>query len=400
MNIQFILFILKRYLRFDKEQPFIFLSAMFAFLGIAVGVMVLIIAMAIMNGFDKEFEKKLFTMNNPITIYPKVKGATDVRMLHELERNFEQMKFSPFVQTQVIAKKGEKMQGGVLFGVDFERAKAINEILANDIDVEVPKFGLIAGRGIYEELLLYPSEKLSLIFSTANPNGLNITPTIKRFSIKGYFESGLSAYDSTYMYTTLEALRVILNKEADSFDGIHVYSDNPMEDIKEIEQFLQESHVLCVGWWQQNGNFFLALELEKKALFIVLMLIILVASLNIIGSLLMTVMNRRKEIALMLTLGVSTKEIGRIFFYLGSIIGASGILTGIILGFTGLYILSTFDIITLYADIYPTSKLPLDLDTQDFLMVIVGSSIISLLSSYYPAKKATKINPIEILRNE
>jgi putative ABC transport system permease protein len=130
------------------------------------------------------------------------------------------------------------------------------------------------------------------------------------------------------------------------------------------------------------------------------MLIILVASLNIISSLLMTVMNRRKEIALLLSLGISKSDMRKIFFYLGTIIGFGGIIFGVAFGLLGIYILSNFDIVSIPADVYGTSHLPLDLSIIDLLSVIIGSTIIVLLSSYYPSKKASNIDVLEVLRNE
>jgi putative ABC transport system permease protein len=158
--------------------------------------------------------------------------------------------------------------------------------------------------------------------------------------------------------------------------------------------------VVIEGWWQQNGNFFAAMEMEKKALFLVLLLIILVASLNIISSLLMTVMSRRREIALMRTLGATKVEIKSIFFQLGVIIGSAGIVAGTLLGGLGIWVLSTFDIISMPADVYGTSKLPVDLTLTDFGLIILGTSIIILLSSRYPAKKASQTDPLTVLRNE
>ena len=202
------------------------------------------------------------------------------------------------------------------------------------------------------------------------------------------------------MYTSIEALRTILKKDNTYYDGIHIYSDKPFKDIKLIQKELSQFAVGIVGWWQQNGNFFAAMQMEKMALFIVLMLIILIASLNIISSLLMTVMSRRKEIALLLSLGASQKEIKHIFLRLGIVIGYAGIMVGIVFGFTGMYLLENFDIISLPADVYGTSKLPIVLDVIDFVSIVVGSMVIVFLSSYYPAVKATKIDVLDVLRNE
>ena len=226
-------------------------------------------------------------------------------------------------------------------------------------------------------------------------------PKMKRFTFKGDFSSGLNAYDNAYMYTSIEALQTILKRDKTTYDGIHIYSDDAFNDIELLKDELKNFRgVGIIGWWQQNGNFFAAMELEKKALFIVLMLIILVASLNIISSLLMTVMSRRKEIALLLSMGASQKEVKSIFLKLGTIIGFSGIILGIGLGFLGIYILDNFDLISLPADVYGTSKLPLELDMVDFVSILIGSIFIVIASSYYPASRATKIDVIDVLRNE
>lgn len=183
------------------------------------------------------------------------------------------------------------------------------------------------------------------------------------------------------------------------YDGIHIHSEDPHKDILRIKEKLPSS-VTIKGWWQDNVNFFAALELEKHSLFIVLMLIILIAAINIISSLLMTVMNRRSEIALLLSLGASKGEIKKVFLYLGIVIGIGGIVAGVILGFSGLWVLSTFDIVSLPKDVYPTSTLPLDLNMLDLAMIIVGSFLIVLLSAYYPAKKASEVDVLTVLRNE
>jgi putative ABC transport system permease protein len=307
-------YLVKKYLRFDKSQPFITISAFLAFFGVAIGLMVLMVAMAIMNGFDKEFERKLFTMNYPLTIHPnsfqKV-SSDDVQMLSQ---KFPKLKFSPYISSQVIVKKGSKLEGGMLFGVDFDKEKEINSVLKEGLgESKIDKFDIVVGSEIRKNYYLQEEDKLTLVFTQSDPGGLSLIPKMKRFTYKADFESGLIAYDKLYMYSSLEGLSKILRYENNTYDGIHIYSDTPFEDIVKINEILPD-YLSAVGWWQMNGNFFSALALEKRALFIVLMLIILIASLNIISSLLMTVMNRRKEIALLLSLGVYKEEIKKTFF--------------------------------------------------------------------------------------
>ncbi|HED6133919.1 TPA: ABC transporter permease [Campylobacter coli] len=394
-------YLLFKYLRFDKEQPFINLSMLLAFLGVCVGLCVLLVAMAIMNGFDKEFEKRFFVMNYPITIVPKFYSPMNDDLLTELKREFPHLLFSPYISTQVVAKADNRFEGGVLFGVNFNDEVKINEVVAKALkDENLSGFDILVGSVLADELNLHKNDKLSLIFSNLSPSGFSLVPQAKRFDVKARFTSGLIFYDKAYMYTDVNALRKVLGiSNQQSYDGVHVYSENAFKDVEKLKSYLKSDYAV-VGWWEQNQNFFSALKLEKRALFIVLMLIILVASLNIVSSLLMIVMNRRTEIALLLALGASKLEVKKSFFTLGMLIGGGGMIIGIILAFFVLWLLGNFDIVTLPADVYGTSKLPLDLSVMDFSLTLVGALIIIALSSYYPAKKATQINVLDTLRNE
>lgn len=393
-------YLVKRFLRFDNEQPFIFLSALLAFLGIALGVMVLLIAMALMNGFEKEFKKKLTVMNYPLTIIPKFYGSVNENLLIDLQLKFPDLAFSPYVQSAVMVRSGSKLEGGYIFGVNFEDEAEVNSILAEAIvDADIGKFDVLIGKSLKDEFNLLQNDKLMYIFTSVEPGGLSITPRIKRFEVKGIFNSGLTAYDKAYSYTSLLSLQTILRIPSNQYDGIHIFSKDPHVDILKIKEELP-LNVSIKGWWQDNVNFFAALELEKVSLFIVLMLIILIASINIISSLLMTVMNRRSEIALLMSLGATSTEVKKIFLYLGMIIGIAGILSGVALGMSGIWILSTFDIVSLPKDVYPTTTLPLELSLQDFSFIVLGAFVIVVLSAYYPAKKASEVDILTVLRNE
>jgi putative ABC transport system permease protein len=400
LNKTIVPYLVKRFLRFDNEQPFIFLSALLAFLGISLGVMVLLIAMALMNGFDNEFKKKLTIMNYPLTIIPKFYGTVNESLLIDLETKFPELSFSPYVQSSIMVKSGSNLEGGYIFGVDFKSEAKVNSVLKEAIDkTTFKKFDILIGKTLKDEFMLHIDERLMYIFTNVEPGGLSITPKIKRFKVRAIFNSGLSAYDKAYSYTTLKALQLVLNIPYNYYSGIHVYSKLPREDILKIQETLPTS-VAIKGWWQDNANFFAALELEKVSLFIVLMLIILIAAINIISSLLMTVMNRRSEIALLLSLGATSAEIKKVFLYLGIVIGVTGILAGIAFGMGGLWVLSTFDIVHLPKDVYPTSTLPLDLSLQDFLFIVLGAFAIVMVASYYPAKKASEVDILTVLRNE
>jgi len=398
-NQIFIKHIIKHYLKYDKENPFIFISGMLAFLGISAGVMVLMLAMGIMNGSQKEFAKKLFVMNYPLTLLPIEQNSVNDRLIVSLKQQFPHLRFSPYYTTQVITKNSGAVQGSLLYGVDYNKEAQINEIFAKAKGDNTSKFKVVMGEGLALEMNALKGDKVTLYFSEQQAIGFATIPLQKRFSIDGVFNSGLNAYDKAIMYTSLEAFEKLLKRKKGIYDGVHIYTKHPMDDIEDIRAVLPEMTIL-EGWWQQNGNFFSAMEMEKKALFLVLLLIILVASLNIISSLLMTVMSRRSEIALMRTLGATKAEIRTIFFRLGVIIGTAGMLVGTLLGGSGIWVLTHFDIISMPIDVYGTSRLPIDLSLSDFGVIILGTTIIVLFSSLYPAKKASQTDPLQVLRNE
>ena len=392
--------IVRYYLRYDRDNPFIFLSALLAFLGITAGVMVLMIAMGIMTGTQKEFEKKLFVINYPLTVVSFGRGVRRSTM-EKIENALPEVKVSPFYTTQVIVKYADAIDGGLLYGVDFRKEAAINPVFAKayDANESYGTFDLIAGDDLAAALGAGVGDRITLYFSRQQAIGFGSMPLHKRFLLKGTFDSGLKAYDKALLYTSLRAFEKILKKKPGRYDGLHLYTDKPMEVIDRVKALLPDDADV-EGWWQQNGNFFSAMQMEKKALFLVLLLIILVASLNIVSSLLMTVMSRRKEIALLRTLGATRREIRQIFFRLGVLVGSAGIVAGALLGFLGIWVLTHFDIVTLPEDVYGTTHLPVDLLPSDFLMILAGTALIVLLSALYPARKAAATDPLKVLRNE
>jgi len=397
MNKKFVNFIIKRYLRFDRKHPFIYISFILAFLGIMTGVATLMIAMGIMNGMDKEFEKKLKVMNYPITVYSSLVNVDD-KLLHSLQKKFPGFKYSPYIESSAVIQK-RSLNGVMLYGVDFKKESNINYIFKNAVkDVKNPGlFDIVVGSRLFSDLGIAKGEKVIMIFSKLSPMGFGISPVLKKVRVAGVFNSGLIAYDKGIAYMNIKGLQRILHQN--HYSGIHIWSPNPFKDIEKIKKAVPPG-VGVIGWWEQNGNFFAALKMEKRALFLVLMLIIIVAALNIISSLLMMIMSKRKEIALMLSLGASPREIKSIFLKLGTFIGVFGIATGALLGGLGVWALKTFDIIKLPADVYGVSRLPVDLSAVDFMFIIIGAFVIVILSSIYPAVKASKTDVLETLRYE
>ena len=397
---RFIQKIVRHYLKYDRDNPFIFISAVMAFLGIAAGVMVMMIALGITNGIQKEFKERLFVMNYPLTVTSYSEGI-ESKIIQDIHTHFPTLKLSPYYTTQVISKNEHGIQGSMVYGVDFAKEAAINTVFAKAVKGETSssKYSIVIGDTLSVDMGVQVGEKLLLYFSEQQAVGFATMPLQKRFVVDSIFDSGLQAYDKGIIYTTHQALQSLLKRDKEKYDGIHIYSDRPMEMIEKIRAVLPDDAGI-EGWWQQNGNFFTAMEMEKKVYFLVLLFIILIASLNIISSLLMTVMSRRSEIALMRTLGATQKEIRTVFYRLGLLIGSIGIICGTLLGLLGMWALRTFDIITLPEDVYGSSKLPVDLPLGDFGLIILGAAVIVMLSALYPAKKAASTDPLNVLRNE
>ncbi|CAA6800658.1 MAG: Lipoprotein releasing system transmembrane protein LolC [uncultured Campylobacterales bacterium] len=400
MNI--VIFLVKKYLKFDKSQPFISVSAILAFLGVCIGILVLVVTMAVMNGLSKEFEKKLFAMNYPLTLkgYDRLINDEDLQVL---KSKFPDLKISPYINIQAIVKSGSQMQGALVYGVDFDSERQVNSIVKESLDdmniSKVGRFETIIGNGFKKLFFVENRDKVLLMFTNMQTAGFSMMPKMKNFTIANSFSSGIEAYDLGYVYVNIQDLRKVLGYKQNTYSGVHLYSDDIQKDKTELIKAFGND-VQVIAWWEYNASFFAALQTEKKAMFIILMMIVLVASLNIISTLLMMVMSRRKEISLLVSLGATTKEIKKIFFYVGIVIGGSGIFIGLILSGICLYILSNFDIISLPADVYPTATLPIELSALDLGYIIVCSIVVVILSSLYPAHKASKTDVLKVLRNE
>lgn len=396
----FVRSIISHYLKYDKDNPFIFVSAIMAFLGVAAGVMVMMISLGITAGIQKDFKERLFVMNYPLTIF-SFKDGIDTSLIETLKAKFPDIKISPYYTTSAVTKNQIGIQGSILYGVDFQKEAVINKVfaqtkLSNAYD---GKFKMLIGDALSTSLDAKEGSKLTLYFSEQQAVGFGSMPLQKRFFVSGVFESGLQAYDKGIIYTTLESFQKLLKRDPNRYDGLHIYHEHPTQVIGQIRQLLPEDTGV-EGWWQQNASFFTMMEMEKKIYFIILLFIIFIASLNIISSLLMTVMSRRSEIALMRTLGASKKEIKKIFYTLGLIIGTAGITLGIVLGSIGMWVLSNFDIVSLPADIFGSTHLPIDLSISDFIMILIGAFVIVMISALYPAIKAASTDPLRVLRSE
>ena len=400
-----------RYLRAKKKEGFISIISLFSLIGIMLGVATLIIVLAVMNGFRSELLDKILGINGHITIQSY---GSDIDRYDEIreEIGFIDNVYSvvPTIYSQVMVSSGEQTAGAIIKAInytDIERVPKIDESLS--IDRYQEKEGLLIGSGMARSLMLGLGDSLTLISPKGSQTPFGTTPRIKSYPITGIFNIGMSEYDTNFVYMPLQEAQKYFNKK-NKVNTIEVFLDNP----EQIDLALVKIREIVDGvgyvssWRDQNKTFFTALEVERDLMFIIVSLIVLVAGLNIISSLIMLVKDKNSDIAILRTIGASKNSIIRIFFITGSFIGVAGTTLGVIIG---ILFCQNIDAIRLFIskitgtelfspEMYYLAKLPAEIDNYELLSVVTMALSFSILASIYPSWKASKIDPVEVLRNE
>mgnify|MGYP001334294867 FL=1 len=400
-----------RYLRSKKKEGFISIISLFSLIGIMLGVATLIIVLAVMNGFRSELLDKILGINGHITIQSY---GSDIDRYDEIreEIGFIDNVYSvvPTIYSQVMVSSGEQTAGAIIKAInytDIERVPKIDESLT--IDRYQDKEGLLIGSGMARSLMLGLGDSLTLISPKGSQTPFGTTPRIKSYPITGIFNIGMSEYDSNFVYMPLQEAQKYFNKK-NKVNTIEVFLDNPEQiDLALIKiREIVDGVGYVSSWRDQNKTFFTALEGERDLMFIIVSLIVLVAGLNIISSLIMLVKDKNSDIAILRTIGASKNSIIRIFFITGSFIGVAGTTLGVIIG---ILFCQNIDAIRLFIskitgtelfspEMYYLAKLPAEIDNYELLSVVTMALSFSILASIYPSWKASKIDPVEVLRNE
>ena len=400
-----------RYLRSKKKEGFISIISLFSLIGIMLGVATLIIVLAVMNGFRSELLDKILGINGHITIQSY---GSDIDRYDEIreEIGFIDNVYSvvPTIYSQVMVSSGEQTAGAIIKAInytDIERVPKIDESLT--VDRYQEKEGLLIGSGMARSLMLGLGDSLTLISPKGSQTPFGTTPRIKSYPITGIFNIGMSEYDSNFVYMPLQEAQKYFNKK-NKVNTIEVFLDNPEQiDLALIKiREIVDGVGYVSSWRDQNKTFFTALEVERDLMFIIVSLIVLVAGLNIISSLIMLVKDKNSDIAILRTIGASKNSIIRIFFITGSFIGVAGTTLGVIIG---ILFCQNIDAIRLFIskitgtelfspEMYYLAKLPAEIDNYELLSVVTMALSFSILASIYPSWKASKIDPVEVLRNE
>ena len=421
------LFISLRYLRAKRKQVFVSIITFISVAGIFLGVAALIIVIAVMNGFENDLRNKILGINSHI-ILMEYSGAmrNHPRVMQEVSGVPGVVAATPFIYSQAMLKNGGNVTGIVLRGLSIKDAlKVINlgKISEGKLDYlkegeqRIPGLkpelaglpGILIGRELAKNLGVFLFETVHVVSPAGVSTPMGMVPRMKPFVVVGIFESGFYEYDSTLAYISLKNCQEFLNM-GDTVTGIEIRVDDIYKAdriAKAIEKKLGYPY-WGRNWMEMNRNLFSALKLEKRVMFIILSLIVLVAAFNIISALIMIVMEKNKDIAILKTMGATRGGIMKIFIFQGLVVGAIGTFFGCLAGLAVAFNLESlsrfveklFGFKILPGDVYYLNELPSQVNYSDVGIIILGTMLISFLATIYPSWRASRLDPAEALRYE
>jgi len=401
--------------RATRRNGFISFISGVSMLGIALGVAALIIVLSVMNGFQKEVRDRMLSVVSHIEIFaPGGAALPDVqRTLQEARQHPQVVGAAPFVAAQALLARGEDMKGALVRGIDPVREPEVTDLVAGAqgeaLAQLVPgEFRVVLGGELARMLGVRAGDVVTLIAPSGQVTPAGVVPRIKQMQVAGTFDSGHYEYDSTLVLLHHEDAQRIFRLEGPT--GIRLKLRD-LHQARTVAQDLAQSlsgDLLIRDWTQQNRTWFAAVQLEKRMMFIILTLIVAVAAFNLVSTLVMTVQDKRADIAILRTLGASPRSIMGIFVVQGAMVGVIGTLAGLLLG---LGIAFNIDVIVpaierllsasfLPKDIYLISRMPSDPQPADIVPVGVISLVLSFVATLYPSWRASRVNPAEALRYE
>lgn len=402
-------FVSLRYLRAKRKQKFISLITLISILGVAVGVMALIVVLAVYTGFTEGLRDQIIGINSHVIVQSYAGAIRQPReLMAAVAATPGVVAQTPVIYTQALITSNATSSGVVLHGIDPEsnqKVVAIGEKMKSgaleSLNQEQPPT-IVLGSDLARALQVLPGDRVQLLAPNGPLTPMGVLPKLRVASVSGIFATGMYEYDANTGYLGLDLARSLAGLEPEAVHAIEVR----VQDVERadavaaaIGQRLGSSYVVR-DWMQLNQNLFAALKLEKLGIFIALDLIILVAALNIISALIMLVMEKNRDIAILKSMGATTSAIMRIFLYQGLVIGVTGTILGVFSGLGLCHILKTCKIIELPANVYPMSTIPVKVVPADVTLIAVSALVITLLATLYPSRKAAGVQPAEALSYE
>tara|TARA_B100000579_G_scaffold312487_1_gene262051 strand:+ start:887 stop:2119 length:1233 start_codon:yes stop_codon:yes gene_type:complete len=399
-----------RNLKPKKKEGFLKVISIFSFLGIMLGVAILIIVMSVMNGFRNDLTNKILGFNPHIVIKPYSSNIDESFKL-KLKQKYKNFEITESFGSEAVIMNNELVKGIFVKGIEDKNINNFEFIEKNLIDGDLTNFKegrIILGKELAIDLGVVVGDKINLMSSAFITTPLGGIPRQDNFKVAAVFSSGFFEFDQNVAFLNLKDSLLFFNKTKDDLD-LQIKLKDPLKaDFykKEIEKINENYYVY--SWADLNKSFFGALKLERNIMFIILTLIIIVAAFNIISGLTILIKNKTKEIAIFKTLGLSNKSIMKSFFLTGFTIGFLATITGIILGVIfsfyieeiRFFISSTFDLEIFPQDIYFLDKLPSEINPISIMIIFLFSILVTALASFFPAKAVSKMETIKALKYE
>jgi lipoprotein-releasing system permease protein len=418
LSLGYELFIGLRYLRARRRETFISLITVISILGVMIGVMTLNVVMAVMTGFEETLRDRLLGINAHVSLVKSGDQIRDYeRLLAAVDGVSGVVAASPSIYGQVMLTAGPRVAGVVVRGVDPDRVNRVVDIekyikegslsslkqpqslRVEDRTVLLP--GLILGTRLANQLGVFPGTPVQVVSPLGSPTAIGVIPKVRRFMVAGIFNSGMSEIDTTLVYMNLadaqrffELEGAVTNIEIRVRD---VYRASAVAD--ELQRKLGFPY-FAEDWSRLWPNLFSALKLEKTVYFLVLLLMVLIGAFNIISTLIMVVMEKRKDIAILRSMGATRRSIRKIFLIKGFVIGFVGTVLGVLLGLAICVLIQKYQFIELPKDVFLISTVPVRIYLSNFLLVGFASLMVCVLASLYPARQAAQLDPVEIIRYE
>lgn len=411
----FELFVGLRYTRAKRRTHFISFISFISMIGIALGIWALITVMSVMNGFEKEIRSRILGAAAHLQILGGEAGLADWEAVAQgARRHPEVVGAAPFIQAQGLLSTGSSVRGvfvrGILPELESQVAEFGRHMVSGSIEALKPgEFGLVIGIGVARALGLHVGDRVTLISPQGQVTPAGLMPRLKQFTVVGVFSLDHNEFDSALALARMEDAQILYRMEGVA-SGVRV-------KVRDVDAAPRIGRELARGvpregfvtdWTQQNVNYFRAIQIEKRMMFIILTLIIAVAAFNLVSTLVMAVTDKQPDIAILRTLGASPRSIMQIFMVQGVLVGLVGTLIGVVTGiFTALNIdvvvpavERAFNFQILSREVYYITELPSDLHWRDVTWVAAVSLVLSLVATLYPSWRASRVNPAEALRYE
>jgi lipoprotein-releasing system permease protein len=397
-------------LRPRKKEGFLKVISIFSFLGIMLGVAILIIVMSVMNGFRSELTQKILGFNSHITIKPYNESINN-QFYYDLQNKYKDAKIIKTYNGEAIILIKNVAKGILIRGIDREELDKLEFFKKNIIDGKLSNFGngkIILGKQLAIELDVVVGDKINIMSSSLLSTPFGTMPKQSSYTVGAVFSSGLYEFDKNVAFFNLNDSLPFFEKTIDEVN-LEIFLDNPLSaDLYKREIENMNANFYVYSWSDLNKSFFSALKVERNVMFLILTLIIVVAAFNIISGLTILIKNKTKEIAILRSLGLTKKSIIKSFFLTGFLIGFFATIVGLILGIVfSIYIEDIRQFISLVfnleifpTDVYFLSKMPSEISLKSILSISIFSIIITTLASFFPSLAVTKIKTIEALKYE